>query len=50
MGDIGFDTRHAFIVNKLSESYGEDVKNVEVALLRNKAEVDSFFEPTAPQS
>ena len=48
MGDIGFDTRHAFIVNKLSESYGEDVKNVEVALLRNKAEVDSFFEPNGP--
>ena len=48
MGDIGFDTRHAFIVNKLSESYGEDVKNVEVALLRNKTEVDSFFEPNGP--
>ena len=48
MGDIGFDTRHQFIVNKLSESYGEASKIAEDAVLKNKAAVDDFFEPSGP--
>ena len=48
MGDIGFDTRHQFIVNKLSESYGEASKIAEDAVLKNKAAVDEFFEPSGP--